>query len=756
MFKLKQLPAVIAIGLGAAVTIPAHAGLLDDLVGAKYNPLTPKTTVKDKGSFSQPFSEPFVYDRTAGNRPEDLKPTRTDEKCLESLPGSNGKKRCKPAAGTISMLPSGEFLYFNALEGTEDFEFSILVDFGQKAINDQTRRMRIPDGNDFSKTEWTLPDEVDSGANPNGYEITELIPGLSNKDVNSADGALFCADVAMLADGRIMAVGGTAYYSEPGFNAVGYGLTELEGLKNSRAYNPNENKWNQLADMNFGRWYPSLITMADSKMFVASGVTKLIKPVYPEAPEQSGRNVPQTETFDPNANDGKGEWTVNPATAQRSLPLYPRLHLLPNGHILYNAGGQAFNPVGQSYDQPLWNIAGTYNPKTQNWSDLAFAGFPLKFSDAGLESLTQILNPATGGTNVASALTKTLTGLTMRNQNDLQKIVGALTSTRNPEQLVQKIVGGGMRGSTFSTMLPLYPNQNGTYSDASFLTAGGVLPLVAAGSPGGYVAVASSRIDTVKTDGDKVTDYQSELTGALNETRWYGSSVLLPDDSVMVFSGADRDGVVSPGLEFARKTAERFNPNTKKWEQMATANNPRTYHNTAILMTDGRILVGGHAPISTLYLKNINLASFGFAPNDGRDPSFEVFTPPYFNNPDRPVLKGFKGAKNMKSDDGRDMLEQFTKGEEITIELDGKTNAQDIHSVSLVRHTVTTHLVDSDQRTVVIPKDQFVKVSGKSVTFKIPDQAAVVPQGAYMVFARTMDAQKNLLPSKSVSFMLKH
>ena len=45
-------------------------------------------------------------------------------------------------------------------------------------------------------------------------------------------------------------------------------------------------------------WYPALITLPDSKMFVASGVTKLLKPVYPEAPEQSGRNVVQTETFD--------------------------------------------------------------------------------------------------------------------------------------------------------------------------------------------------------------------------------------------------------------------------------------------------------------------------------------------------------------------------------------------------------------------------------------------------------------------------
>ncbi|HEX4880612.1 MAG TPA: galactose oxidase-like domain-containing protein [Limnobacter sp.] len=758
MFKLRAIPAIVAIGLGS--TLPVQAGLLDDLIGAKTNPLNlNKTSLPEaeKGTFSRPFAEPKVYRRgNAEDANPDLEGTATAEKCLADP--MTGKMRCKPAAGTISLLPSGDFLYFNALEGTEDFEFSILVDFGQKAINDQTRVMRIPQNADAA-TLWTRPKEVDSGANPDGYEITELIPGLSNKETNSADGALFCADVAMLADGRILAVGGTAYYSEPGSNLIGYGLTELEGLRTSRAYNPNTNQWTQLADMNFGRWYPSVLTLADSKLFVASGVTKLIKPVYPQQPEQSGRNVVQTETYDTVTN----KWTDNGQAAQRSLPLYPRLHLLPNGHVLYNAGGQAFNPVGQSYDQPLWNIAGTYNPGTKSWSDLGYAGFPLTFSDAGLESLTQIFNPLTAPNAATSALTKTLTTAPMKSPQALQKLLSNLaTGAGNPEQAIQKAVGGGMRGSTFSVMLPLRPNADGKYTDASFLTAGGVLPLVAAGSPGGYVAIAASRIDTVKTElakdvkDAKVLSYQSEVTGALNETRWYGTGVLMPDDSVMVFSGADRDAVVTPGIEVARKTAERFNPVTKKWEQMAVANNPRTYHNTALLMQDGRVLVGGHAPISTLYAKNINLAAFGFAPNDGRDPSFEIFTPPYVKNPNRPVLNGFQGGNDTPGPNGKRVLRQFSKGQEVTVQLGGNTLARDVDSITLVRHTAMTHLIDGDQRTVVIPKARFKSANGKTITFTIPDQAAVVPQGAYMVFARTKDAKGNLLPSKGISFMLKH
>ena len=188
---------------------------------------------------------------------------------------------------------------------------------------------------------------------------------------------------------------------------------------------------------------------------------------------------------------------------------------------------------------------------------------------------------------------------------------------------------------------------------------------------------------------------------------------------------------------------------------MAVANNPRTYHNTALLMQDGRVLIGGHAPISTLYLKNINLAAFGFSPNDGRDPSFEIYSPPYVNNPNRPNLIGFAGGNATPAGDGKTMMREFRKGQQVTLQMAPGSDMSKIDSVTLVRHTVTTHLTDADQRTVVIPKTQ-LSVTGQSLRFTIPDQAAVVPQGAYMTFVRTKQADGSLLPSKAVSFMLKH
>ena len=228
----------------------------------------------------------------------------------------------------------------------------------------------------------------------------------------------------------MLAAGGTAYYQDPEIGDTGYGLVELEGLRNSRIYNPDTNRWTQTGSMAVGRWYPSLVTLGNGRVFVASGVEKLVKPVYPDHPLDSFANVRKTETYDP----ATGKWTDNGTTGARSLPLFPRLHLLPNGHVYYNAAGQAFNPFGQSYDEALWNIAASYDPAAGRWKELGVPGV-----DGG--SLTDLLDLDFGAP-----------------VSDLAKlgIPGGGKSVTIP----------GFRGSTFSIMLPLEPDALGRYSKA--------------------------------------------------------------------------------------------------------------------------------------------------------------------------------------------------------------------------------------------------------------------------------------------------
>jgi hypothetical protein len=591
------------------------------------------------GSFGAPFTEPTLSDGRA-----------TDKDCVTNADGS---KTCKPAAGSLNVLPTGKLLYWNALEGTENIKTSIVNEYATKSINDQSRLL------DLNGPYWTPPTPSNAGANPGGYRNDPLVPGGDAQKNN--DGALFCSDQNYLPDGRIIATGGTAYYNDPSVPGTDYGVVELEGLRNTRIYDPKTNTWAQGHDTNIGRWYPALVELGNGNQFIASGVQKLVKPVYPDRIEGSGTNVKQTETLSLKT----GRWTDNGAGGQRSLPLFPRLSLLPNGHVYYAAAGQSFNPFGQSYDEALWNVAASYDPATKKWKDLGVPG----------------------------------------------------VGTTHP----------GFRGSSFSIQLPLRPDAAGRYTKTRYLAAGGVLGIPLP-SPGDYVATKDSVVTTVDTSaGDAISTRQ---VGDLNQPRWYSTGVLLPTGDVMAFSGADRDEVATPGTEFPVKQAELFDHETETWKPMATATRARTYHNTAVLLPDASVLVGGHATIPTLYLNNTTLPGGLTAPN-GRDPSFERYTPPYLSCGPQPVIR--------KADS------EVGYGGRFSVDVDVPASA--VKSVVLVRNPTLTHLVDGDQRNVELP---VVARSGHRVTVAGPPDGNVAPPGPYMLFVNVRGAAcGKLVPSRA-------
>lgn len=607
-----MVTALVTIGLAGAPSVGAQA-----------------PDPADVGVFGAPFSEPTVDGQETG------------EACVTD---HHGAKICKPAAGAMAVLSTGSILYWNALEGTENIQNGTAAEFGKLSVNDQSRVLSL------APPHWSRPEKVDGGASPDGYETEPIFGELSSHETYN-DGALFCTDLAILPDGRVLAAGGTAYYNDPGHDSLPYGLVELEGLRNTRAFDPATNEWEQVGSMRHGRWYPTLVTMGNGTVFVAGGVQKLIKPVYPGHVMDSGSNVRQTETFDP----ATSRWTYNGTSADVSLPLYPRLHLLPNGHVFYNAAGQAFNPAGQSYDEVLWNIAKSYDPKTKTWTDLGVPGI----------------------------------------------------GTMSP----------GFRGSGFSLMLPLRPGADGRYTRSDLLSAGGVLGV----TPGSYLATATSLITSVDTAGPTPV-MTSHATGALNEPRWYSTGVVLPTGEVLAFSGANRDEVVGPGSGFPITRAELFDPATETWRPMATAHNARTYHNTAALLPDGSVLVGGHAPIPTLYGSHQTLPG-GFSPNTGRDPTFEIYRPPYYlHRGERPEIVAVNDRDNE-----RWVTHRLRYRRPFTLDIARRGT---VDSVMLVRNPSITHLVDADQRAIELR----FKWSKGELKVEGPAGRNVVPPGPYMLF----------------------
>ena len=603
------------------------------------------------------------------------------EKCVID---ADGRELCKPTAATSVVLPTGRVLYWDAVEGTENINLSILAEGGHAAGSARTRILDLS----TATPRFRAPAPEDGGANVLGHE-SEYLPYVPHDDpiVNDAD--LFCADQVLLADGRILTVGGTDWYAEPYYGEINghrFGLPELEGLHNARVFDPYTETWTQSGSMEFGRWYPSLVTLPDGKVLAASGVSKLIKPLYPERPFDSGTNVRQLETYDP----ADGTWTTQSSSANRSLPLYPRLHLLPNGHVYYDVGGQVFNPMGQAYDEALWNVAATYDPVRARWTDLGVPGLGLG-ALPGLPDLPG-RNGMLGGLPVVPNVP--LDGL--------------------PNAQGEPTGVPGFRGSAFSIMLPLVPEDDGSYRRAEFLSAGGILGV----TPGTYLATTSSQVNTVTIDEAGGETLSSRATGALGAARWYGTGVLLPTGEVMVLNGASGDEVVLPGTGMPVTTPELFDPTTETWRPMAQQARARTYHNTAVLLPDGRVLTGGHAPVPTLYSFNVTIP--GLSPNEGRDPSFEIFSPPYLFQGDRPTVV-----------DGPSRVDTGTTFDLTLGSPEEAAAVQDEGRIVLMRNTALTHLINGDQRSVVLP---VVSREGATLTVKAPPKPSVAPPGPYLLF----------------------
>ncbi|HEX6489465.1 MAG TPA: galactose oxidase early set domain-containing protein [Candidatus Dormibacteraeota bacterium] len=587
------------------------------------------------GSFSALFGE------AGPNCPQ-------DSPAFPMLPSPPSSIPCKPAAVSMAFLPGGNVLYWNGLEGMENVQVNTVAEFGQVATCDQARLLTLNYEN-LPQSAWNPAG--DGNCSSSAYTADYIIPGLPIDGVGSARDALFCSDLVFLANGDVLTTGGTDYYDEPNIPGTNFGVSELEGTRTTRIFDPAKGWITLKNEMNYGRWYPGLVTLPTGDLFVASGVTKLLKPIYPNSPLDSGTNVEETETFHISGPQA-GQWTYNGTQANFSLPLFPRLHLLPDGKVWYDAGGQTFNPDGQSYDEVLWNFPAIYDPASKTWTrEMTIPG------------------------------------------------VGTLTP--------------GFRGSGFSVQLPLKP----PYTSASFLSGGGVDGV----TPGTYLATNTSEINTIDTSkGDAWTNAAS---GNLNNARWYSTAVVLPDESVMAFSGATADEVVAPGTAMPIKQAERFDPATGTWTAMATATDGRTYHNTAMLLPTGQVLVGGHSPINFLYSREETLPG-GFS-NNFRDYTFEIYNPPYMSE-QRPVI----------TDESSQVLNYGNQFSVTTHQ------AAQITKVLLVRNPAITHLVDGDQRTVEL---NFTR-DGDALHVQMPSNPAVLPPGPYYLFIDE-GSGSNLIPS---------
>src|SRR5205807_1092098 len=134
---------------------------------------------------------------------------------------------------------------------------------------------------------------------------------------------MFCNGMAVLPDGRPLVVGGTAHYDP------------FYGARKSSAFDPVTGVFANLPDMQHGRWYPTVTTLGNGDVMTFSGLS------------DTGGTNQSVEIYSPAtgwSQEYVADWTP---------PLYPRLHLLPNGKVFY-AG-----------ETPQSNI---FDPLTYTWT----------------------------------------------------------------------------------------------------------------------------------------------------------------------------------------------------------------------------------------------------------------------------------------------------------------------------------------------------------------------------------------------------
>jgi hypothetical protein len=412
---------------------------------------------------------------------------------------------------------------------------------------------------------------------------------------------------------------------------------------------------------------------ADGRVLIAGG-TRTTKDLTSNAMTVSG--LPYEVMFDGTS------LTRLPGQFAATGPLhdadrwYPTLTRLPNGVILVTSGYEEVSP----YPTPT-NTIETYDPTTGARTVVTTSAppqivnrdythvFVLPYTNAPNDVLMfgeQSMPIETSSTNLA-ALTVIPKGRPGYN-------------------------GVGTNWGTSSTMLPILVN-NGSW-----------------GYHNGSVLLASGNQSSVFEHNAAIFD---PVTGAwlasldLVVSRQHPDAVDLPDGRILLINGHDIGG------DLRVEQAEYIDPAQHFSLALGTSSEGqvRGYHSIALLLPDGRVLVGGGRDQDTT--------------NSLEKPTYQYYSPDYMTKP-RPVITSAPSSLAYGSLFGLTMTGNAPSG------------------VVLVSLGSQTHSFDEDQRYVQLPVGRTTK-SGSTTTLIVggPANSHLAPPGYYMLFV--LDA--NRVPS---------
>jgi hypothetical protein len=139
---------------------------------------------------------------------------------------------------------------------------------------------------------------------------------------------LFCSGHALLADGRVLVVGGFG-----GGNSI--------GIANAEIFDPANSSWTAVPNMSYKRWYPTATTLADGRILVTAGW---------QTTNHDNAGIP--EIYDASTN----KWTQL-TSANNPFETYPFIYQLSDGRVIH-VGNSEYATVTDILDlnSQTWSV----------------------------------------------------------------------------------------------------------------------------------------------------------------------------------------------------------------------------------------------------------------------------------------------------------------------------------------------------------------------------------------------------------------